>query len=371
MNEQLIKFIELCLMDGVISDKERRVIFTKSEELGISKDECEIILEGMIQKHSKKNSSQPQKKKGFFGSIMDEVKKGVDEVKKNVDVDSITDKVNSFREEYEKKVKESRTKTSSIVQEEKPQSNTTSSEGIKDEEKVVGERLQNDSDNGEFILNQSKKFDNSFEMILYIRDSFRGGPNYYEIDSFRNLIQPKYFGKNIWNSTIREQLIDNERTPQGKQLPLGNVSNRGVIIKKELLFGIIDRDEGVLFFPPINMKFGKKETNIYDYPKITLINGKKELLRGNQSPLQREKIIHEISDFQIFQKGKSIDGGPSYTYITYNNQDLCFNFEYNDTNFRLGQGGFNYDTSHEFKLTFNSTLINKILSYIGTMFNNG
>lgn len=272
----------------------------------------------------------------------------------------------------EQVVEEIRIESSSTVQEEKPQSNTTSSEGIKDEEKVEDERLQNDSDNGEFILNQSKKFDNSFEMILYIRDSFRGGPNYYEIDSFRNLIQPKYFGKNIWNSTIREQLIDNERTPQGKQLPLGNVSNRGVIIKRQLLFGIIDRDEGVLFFPPINMKFGKKETNIYDYPKITLINGKKELLRGNQSPLQREKIIHEISDFQIFRKGKSIDGVDSgYTYITYNNRDLCFNFEYNDTNFRLGQGGVNYDTSHEFKLTFNSTLINKILSYIGTMFNNG
>lgn len=35
MNEQLIKFIELCLMDGVISDKEREVIFRKSKELGV------------------------------------------------------------------------------------------------------------------------------------------------------------------------------------------------------------------------------------------------------------------------------------------------------------------------------------------------
>ena len=272
----------------------------------------------------------------------------------------------------EQVVEEMRNESSSKVQEEEPQLNTTSSEELKDEEKVVGERLQNDSDNGEFILNQSKKFDNSLEMILYIRNSFRGGPNYYEIDSFRNLIQPKYFGNNIWNSTIREQLIDKELTPQGKQLPLGNVSHRGVMIKLELLFGIVDRDEGILFFPPLNMISTKKETSIYEHPKITLINGKKELLRGNPSPLQRKKIIHEISDFQIFRKGKSIDGVDSgYTYITYNNRDLCFNFEYNDTNFRLGQGGVNYDTSHEFKLTFNSTLINKILSYIGTMFNNG
>ena len=49
MNEQLIKFIELCLMDGVVTDKEREVIFRKSKELGVDEDECEIILEGMIQ----------------------------------------------------------------------------------------------------------------------------------------------------------------------------------------------------------------------------------------------------------------------------------------------------------------------------------
>ena len=48
MNEQLIEFIELCLVDGVISDKEREVIFRKSKELGVPDDECEIILEGMI-----------------------------------------------------------------------------------------------------------------------------------------------------------------------------------------------------------------------------------------------------------------------------------------------------------------------------------
>lgn len=57
MNEQLVKFIELCLVDGVISDKEREVIFRKSQEFGVPEDECEIILEGMIQKLGKKESS--------------------------------------------------------------------------------------------------------------------------------------------------------------------------------------------------------------------------------------------------------------------------------------------------------------------------
>ena len=44
MNPQLINFIEICLADGVISDKEREVILRKSKELGIAEDECEIII---------------------------------------------------------------------------------------------------------------------------------------------------------------------------------------------------------------------------------------------------------------------------------------------------------------------------------------
>ena len=56
MNEQLFKFIELCLIDGVITDKEREVIFRKSIELKVPIDECEIILEGMIFKYNKENN---------------------------------------------------------------------------------------------------------------------------------------------------------------------------------------------------------------------------------------------------------------------------------------------------------------------------
>ena len=49
MNE-LIQFIELCLVDGNISEKEKEIIFRKSEDLGVPKDECEVILLGLIQK---------------------------------------------------------------------------------------------------------------------------------------------------------------------------------------------------------------------------------------------------------------------------------------------------------------------------------
>jgi hypothetical protein len=48
MNSDLIRFIELCLADGVITDKEREVIFRKANSLGVEEDECEIILEGML-----------------------------------------------------------------------------------------------------------------------------------------------------------------------------------------------------------------------------------------------------------------------------------------------------------------------------------
>ena len=60
MNEQLIKFIELCLMGGVITEKEREVIFRKSKEFGVPDDECEIILEGLI--HQKNSSTNNDKK---------------------------------------------------------------------------------------------------------------------------------------------------------------------------------------------------------------------------------------------------------------------------------------------------------------------
>jgi hypothetical protein len=50
MNQELIKFIELCLSDGIISEKEIEVIFRKAKALGVPEDECEIIIDGMISK---------------------------------------------------------------------------------------------------------------------------------------------------------------------------------------------------------------------------------------------------------------------------------------------------------------------------------
>ena len=117
MNEQLIKFIELCLEDGVISDKEREVIFRKSKELGVQDDECEILLNSLVSKYSKKSNQPdtPKKKGGFFSSMFNEIKKNIDtdsikssfnqvktEIKKNIDTDSIKSSLNQVKDDFQK-----------------------------------------------------------------------------------------------------------------------------------------------------------------------------------------------------------------------------------------------------------------------------
>ena len=92
MNEQLIKFIELCLVGGVISDKEREVIFRKSKELGVPEDECEIILKGMIQqkessseiKEEGQNNSTPKSVKSNFQEFIDKHKNDKNTFGKNL-----------------------------------------------------------------------------------------------------------------------------------------------------------------------------------------------------------------------------------------------------------------------------------------------
>lgn len=59
MNEKLIKFIELCLLDGKLTDKERIVIYNKAEEFGVSKDECEVILEALLFQKGISSSNTP------------------------------------------------------------------------------------------------------------------------------------------------------------------------------------------------------------------------------------------------------------------------------------------------------------------------
>ena len=65
MNKNLLTFIELCLIDGAISEKERKVIFAKAKELGVGKDECDVLIESLTQKKSKTITKPTIKKREF------------------------------------------------------------------------------------------------------------------------------------------------------------------------------------------------------------------------------------------------------------------------------------------------------------------
>jgi len=77
---------------GVISDKEREVIFRKSKELGVPEDECEIILKGMIQqkessseiKEEGQNNSTPKSVKSNFQEFIDKHKNDKNTFGKNL-----------------------------------------------------------------------------------------------------------------------------------------------------------------------------------------------------------------------------------------------------------------------------------------------
>ena len=65
MNKDLLTFIDLCLIDGAISEKERKVIFAKAKELGVGKDECEVLIESLTQKKNKTTTKPTIKKREF------------------------------------------------------------------------------------------------------------------------------------------------------------------------------------------------------------------------------------------------------------------------------------------------------------------
>lgn len=71
MNEKLEKYINLALADGVLTDKERKLLQKKAQELGVDQDEFEFVLEAKIHLAKKddvppsplQNASEPEKAK--------------------------------------------------------------------------------------------------------------------------------------------------------------------------------------------------------------------------------------------------------------------------------------------------------------------
>jgi hypothetical protein len=66
MNQELEKLIDLTLVDGLLTEKERVVIYNKAKQLGVDEIEVDVILEGKLQQIQAK---QPKPLKEKVGSI--------------------------------------------------------------------------------------------------------------------------------------------------------------------------------------------------------------------------------------------------------------------------------------------------------------
>lgn len=78
-NEKLEALIKAALADGVLTDKEKEVLFKKAEAMGIDHDEFELVLEGRLAKRKKEMEAQapqatkPAQKKGVIPQELDDL----------------------------------------------------------------------------------------------------------------------------------------------------------------------------------------------------------------------------------------------------------------------------------------------------------
>ena len=73
-NEQLEKLIEMALMDGELTEKEKQILFKKAESFGVDLDEFEMVLDAKLaeklqsqQKTAEKAAAAP--KSGKYGDV--------------------------------------------------------------------------------------------------------------------------------------------------------------------------------------------------------------------------------------------------------------------------------------------------------------
>ena len=78
-NEKLETLITAALADGVLTDKEKNLLFKKAEAMGIDRDEFELVLEGRLAKRKKEMEAQapqaakPAKKEGAIPQELDDL----------------------------------------------------------------------------------------------------------------------------------------------------------------------------------------------------------------------------------------------------------------------------------------------------------
>ena len=78
-NEQIESLITAALADGVLTEKEKQILFKKAEAMGIDRDEFELVLVGRLAKRKKEMEAQapqaakPAKKEGAIPQELDDL----------------------------------------------------------------------------------------------------------------------------------------------------------------------------------------------------------------------------------------------------------------------------------------------------------
>lgn len=57
-NEKLEALITAALTDGMLTDKEKEILFKKAEAMGVDRDEFELVLDGRLAKRNKEMEAQ-------------------------------------------------------------------------------------------------------------------------------------------------------------------------------------------------------------------------------------------------------------------------------------------------------------------------
>lgn len=74
-NEQLEKLIEMALMDGELTEKEKQVLFKKAEAMGVDLDEFEMVLEAKLYEKTQAMNQETQAKAAPKSDKFGDVKK--------------------------------------------------------------------------------------------------------------------------------------------------------------------------------------------------------------------------------------------------------------------------------------------------------
>lgn len=72
-NEKLEALITAALADGVLTDKEKEILFRNAASMGIDRDEFELVLDGRLAKRKKEMEAKPAQKKGAIPQELDDL----------------------------------------------------------------------------------------------------------------------------------------------------------------------------------------------------------------------------------------------------------------------------------------------------------